>query len=236
MKLTALQKETCIAIQNVLRTGNAFHDYSHTAQIEVGFGWLEYGISRATLGSGRLGCLMEAYCSVSETRIAEIAATFLPQVREPDYRLQDDQFFVEVLRDVGQDPVMQRIQRDDFERRAWRPSQDACCRSGWVWPLTAAVVYDAFDFGGFSLTSRETMSSMENPKDVGEIEFMRAFVAVRRAWMLEQVDLGVECGEYRLYLWTRLHIADNWALALPITVGTTVITEGELLGTIEKEG
>jgi chitosanase len=68
--LNQLQKRAAQAIVNIFETGRVLGDYSRVTLLPGDTGHLSYGRSQATLGSGNLFSLINAYCEAANAQFA----------------------------------------------------------------------------------------------------------------------------------------------------------------------
>jgi|SRR5467141_1593509 len=113
--LTDLQKKTAAAIVNVFETGRVLGDFSALATLPGDTGHLSYGRSQVTLGSSSLYRLVLAYCNSSGAASGAQLLTYLERLQQRDFTLDTDTAFRALLRQAGQDSVMQTVQ-DQFLR------------------------------------------------------------------------------------------------------------------------
>src|SRR5215467_4917871 len=105
--VTELQKQTAQAIVNIFETGRLHGEYGNVTVARNDAGHLTYGRSQTTLASGNLFLLVKAYCDNAEAALGVPLRGYLVQLQPPDFSLDRDQGFRDLLQQAGGDPIMQ---------------------------------------------------------------------------------------------------------------------------------
>ena len=226
--LTDLQKKTAQAVVNIFETGSARGHYGSVTLIPGDTGHLTYGRSQTTLGSGNLYLLIKAYCAAPEARLASALGPFLPRLSAGDIGLDTDPDLHLLLREAGDDPVMQRQQDLFFDRIAWAPSLAAAARSGLESALATCVVYDGHIQGAWGTIRDRTNAAFGEARSIGEQAWTTHYVETRRHWLGNHPNAALHATVYRMDAFLELIRAGHWHLPLPLTVRGVVISEEAL--------
>lgn len=226
--LTDLQKRTAQAVVNVFETGSARGHYGSVTLIPGDTGHLTYGRSQTTLGSGNLYLLIKAYCAAPEARLGAALGPFLARLAAGDLGLDTDPNLHLLLRQAGDDPVMQRQQDLFFDRIAWAPSLQAAARSGLTTALATCVVYDGHIQGAWGTVRDRTIAAFGEAGSIGEQAWVTHYVETRRHWLGNHPNAALHATVYRMDAFLELIRAGHWHLPLPLTVRGVVISEEAL--------
>lgn len=162
--LSDLQKRTIKAIVNIFETGRVKGDYGKVTLLRGDSGHLTYGRSQTTLASGNLYLLIKDYCNEESADLADELSTFLGRLEQRDLTLDQDHGFRALLKQAGDDPVMQEVQDSFFDRVYWEPCLKSAEYIGSQLPLGVALsTIAAFTAAGIASASR-LMPSLENWK------------------------------------------------------------------------
>ena len=143
MQLTALQKAAAQATVNIFETGSIRGNYSDVTLMSGDTGQLTYGRSQTTLASGNLFLLIQDYAGNSAGAYCTSFQPYLGKLQACDASLNGDMQFRGLLKDAGEDPVMQECQDAFFDRVYWDPAMRSADAVGVKTALGAAVVYDS---------------------------------------------------------------------------------------------
>jgi chitosanase len=223
--MNELQQKTVRAIVNVFETGRIRGNYSAIAVLKGDSGHLSYGRSQATLGSGSLFRLIDAYCQQPNAQFAVQLRPFLPDLQKRDVRLDTDETFKTHLRNAGaQDPVMRATQDQFFTNNYFVPACTAAEALGIKDPLGVAVVYDSHIQGGWGKVKSRVGAVVDNNVH----GWIGKFVAERTLWLSSLKD-PLPATVYRMKSFDSLIAAGNWDLALPLRAHGVEISEAALL-------
>lgn len=216
--LTATQKKAAEAIVNIFETGAVLGDYSAVTLIPGDTGHLTYGRSQTTLGSGSLHRLLERYCGNAGARFGSRLTAYLPRLAQRDTGLDGDPKLHNLLRASADDPVMRDTQDIFFDEAYWQPAARAAARLGVTCALGAAVIYDSWVHGAWAAMRRRTVAQAGDVAQAGEREWVRAYVATRRAWLAGHARADLRATVYRMEAFQRLMDQGFWGLELPLVV------------------
>jgi chitosanase len=229
--VTATQKKTAEAIVNIFETGAVLGDYSAVTLIPGDTGHLTYGRSQTTLGSGSLHRLLERYCSNAGARFGGRLAAYLPRLVQRDTDLDGDPRLHNLLRASADDPVMRDTQDVFFDEAYWQPAARATARLEITCALGAAVIYDSWVHGSWAAMRRRTVAQAGDVAQAGEREWLRAYVATRRAWLAGHARADLRATVYRMEAFQRLMDQGFWGLELPLVVRGWEISSTTLAAT-----
>lgn len=225
--MTDLQRLTAQAIVNVFETGSPQGAYNSCIVVAGDRGHLTYGRSQTTLASGNLYKLVKAYCDQSSARYGAMLKPYLDRLRKCDLSLDNDWTLRKLLRQAGDDHVMQVTQDQFFDAVYWNPAVKAATGLGISLPLGIAIVYDSHIHGSWAKMRDRTNNAVGKPKAAGERTWLRKYVQTRRAWLKSCGGLLART-TYRMDTFEDLIYRCNWELRLPITAHGTTITESML--------
>lgn len=226
--LSELQKKTAQAIVNIFESGRPLGDYGCVTVLAGDTGHLTYGRSQTTLGSGNLALLLHAYCD-SGGVFSDALSSFLPAFDRRDERLDNNLKVKTLLRQAGGDPVMHTVQDEFFDRIYWAPTLKSAEYMGVLKPLGIAVVYDSRIHGSYHYIRDLTNEKHGEVRVIGEEEWIKAYVTVRRDWLAANQNRLLRKTVYRMDAFGILIDEGKWDLQLPLTVRNVVVTE-EIFG------
>ena len=166
--LTDAQRRICIRVINVYETGTVEGDYGAISIYNDG----PNGIRQVTYGRaqtteyGNLHTLVSDYVAANgrfSAQLASYVGTIGTKVGNPPHSpLVNDQIFLTLLRNAGDDPVMRQTQDAFFDRVYFQPALNWAAANGFVKALSALVIYDLFNHSGGILSSiRDTFPEFD---------------------------------------------------------------------------
>ncbi|SHF78223.1 chitosanase [Desulfacinum infernum DSM 9756] len=228
--LSDLQKRAAQAIVNVFETGRPLGDYGKVTYHPRDTGQLTYGRSQTTLASGNLYLLLRDYCDRPESALGPDIRPYLAHVARRDPALNFDGRFKALLREAGDDPVMQETQDAFFDRVYWSPSLNSAAAVGVVSALGTSVVYDSKIHGSWHRMRDRTVERFGTVESLGETEWVRCYVQVRRQWLATHSNPLLHKTVYRMESFEHLIREEKWGLELPLVVRGVRIDEPVLAG------
>jgi chitosanase len=226
-----LQKRTAQAIVNIFETGSALGKYGNVTLLPGDTGHLTYGRSQTTLGSGNLYLLIKAYCDAAGAQFAAALNPYLQPLLARDTTLDTDMTLRGLLRQAGDDPVMQSVQDQFFDQNYWTPSITAAANSGVSSALGTNVVYDSHIQGAWLTIRNITNSNHGQAGDIGEQPWITAYVNERRNWLATNSNTLLHGTVYRMDAFLQLINDGKWDLPLALSVRGVLIDEDILAGT-----
>lgn len=213
--ITDLEKATAQAIVNIFETGKAQGDYGKVTLVAGDRGQLTYGRSQTTLASGNLYLLLKSYCDM-DGGLAAAMAPYLTDLAGCAVTLNTDMTFRGLLKEAGDDPLMQSCQDLFFDRVYWIPAAANAAELGLDQPLSLAVVYDSEVHGSWPRIRDRTNQAAGAAKGQ-EKAWIAKYVELRRAWLSNGAGLLPKT-VYRMDTFGSLIAADAWKLPLPLAV------------------
>ncbi len=89
-------------------------------------------------------------------------------LEDKDLSLDKDFAFRNLLREAGDDPIMQSVQDEFFDRAYWVPAIKSCEYIGVESALGTAVVYDSRIHGSWHRRRDETIAKYNSLAEIGE--------------------------------------------------------------------
>lgn len=223
-------------------TGTPRLDYDAVAVLPDGAG-ISYGAHQATDGSGTLDQIVARYIAAGG-QYADDLEPYLAQLADPDVPLASSGEFRTLLRLVGQDPAMHRVQDAVFAEQYWRPVVSYARRRGLVLPLSYVSLYDLAVHSGHGRVGALRKHFQARPPDRGgdERTWSMGIMRARREWLRAYSHTDpvkqriVRQSAYRADTYLDL-AAGDWALPLPLTAhvgrGTVQVADADLASVAE---
>lgn len=232
--LTPTQIKTCWAITHVFETGNERGDYSAVVVLPDGAG-ISYGVSQATDGSGALDEIVLRYIEAGGIHAAYFAE-HLDELADPACPLQYDDEFKALLRVVGCEPLMRKIQDRVFADLYWAPAVAQGRALRLDEPLSYAVLYDLAIHSGTGRLARLRRGFPELPPSRGgdERAWLDALNSARWQWLAGYTSSNarkqalIRRTVYRPEAFARMMTEERWSLALPLPCRGRIIDEEDL--------
>ncbi len=198
--------------------------------IEGDSGHLTYGRSQTTLGSGNLHLLLKQYVDNPGSRFGAALSPFISRFAARDFSLDRERHLHNVMRAAADDPVMRETQDLFFDDRYWKPALNSATQLGIVSPLGVAVVYDSVVHGSWALIRNRTNEHFRSIAEIGEQQWITAYVQSRRHWLSTHSRADVRPTAYRMDAFQRLIEQNLWGLELPLIVRGREISLATLSG------
>lgn len=215
--LPGSQAQAAKAIVNVFETGSVRGDYGAVTLLPGDTGRLSFGRAQASLGSGNLHLLLARYCGTVGARFGARLRAWLPALAARSAAADTDLKLHNLLRASADDPLMRDVQDRFFDETHWDPAVRAAARLGIRSPLGVAVVYDGWVHGSFGLL-RDRTNAAGAVEAVGEHEWLRRYVRLRREWLATHPNALLRNTVVRMDAFQRLMELEAWALPLPLVV------------------
>ena len=226
--LTELQKRAAQAIVNIFETSEPQGDYGKVTVMKGDSGHLTYGRSQTTLTSGNLYLLIKAYCEAPDADFADNLEHYLSRLLRKDTTLDSDTALRTLLTKAGDDPVMQEVQDQFFDRVYWEPRVIAAENLGMTTALGIAVVYDSIVHGSWRAMRDKTLTDYGTVKQLGERNWIAQYIGVRRQWLTTHKTVLLRKTVYRMDALFDLIQINNWDLSMPFYVRGIRVDEGAL--------
>ena len=234
--LTELQKKAAQAIINIFETGSVLGKYDSVVSVAGDPGGLTYGAKQTTINSGNLHLLIKAYTEAEGALFAEELRPYLSRLKNKDQSLNRNATLHSILRQAGQEPVMIQEQDAFFDRVYWTPALNSATAINIQTALGIAVVFDSITHGSWGLIRDRTTNKFGNISSIGEKNWIKNYVNVRRDWLANHSIQILHLTVYRMDAFKKVIQADNWELNLPFTVRGLVIDEDTMTPTISSPG
>jgi uncharacterized protein YgiM (DUF1202 family) len=184
-------------ITAIMEGGSTKGNYGALTTINDG-GIISYGKHQATLSSGSLGSILNAYIASSTSANAEVIRKNIARVNQKDVTLKDDQNFLDALRGAAGEKEMQIAQDMVFSQGYWDPAVKAAQKSSIQSPLGYAMLYDTKIQGGMEACMKTAQAKCGgkvgdkiNGREIAEIDFLKAFNEAREE-RLEAIAVAAE--------------------------------------------
>lgn len=180
-------------------------------QITVSFGITEYG---------NLKELIKSYC-FKNGRYTEKFTPYLPLIGK--VALVDNNEFVSLLKESGDDVVMQLTQEQAFDNKYIIPAFQWCEKNKLELPLSKLVIADSFLHSGSILTSIRNMfpATIDNEK-----LWIEQYCNARKSWLANHSRKVLHNTVYRMNFMLDLIEKNDWELnKFPYKANGVRITE-----------
>lgn len=217
MNLTDKQKRIIIQILNIFETGKVEGDYGAISIYPDGPGGMyqiTYG-SHQTTETGNLGELIEMYVN-AKGKFSQQLRPYVAQIGQNS--LVDNEIFLALLEDAGDDPVMQKCQDDFFEKTYFKTAMAWADKNGFTLPLSALVIYDSYIHSGSIRNDiRAKFAEVPPARGGSEKKWITEYVKARHNWLANHSRVILHNTVYRTKCFNREIEKDNWDLSqLPI--------------------
>ncbi len=219
-----------MAIVNIFETGKPFGEFAAVAVLNDGAG-ISYGISQFTHRSGSLLAVVEEYFKRGGTVGRSVIESSLPLLRRSEpviiRSVAANESLKKALRAAAVTREMREAQLCIAFERYLKPAVEACAGSGFVLPLSLAVIYDSITHGSYEkirdrvgVTASAVPSSINGtPKGVTLTEekaWITEYVRRRDAWLASIPRLNAT--RYRTRFFLNQIMLGKWELELPTIV------------------
>jgi len=173
-------------------------------QITLSFGTTEYGnlstiVRRYVAKGGRVADRLKPYVE----KIGKVA-------------LADDERFIKLLQEAGDDVAMQLIQDAAYDEMYIQPAMRWCEKNKLILPLSKLVVADSFLQSGSILSSLRNKFSAKIPSVGGdERKWIESYCIVRKDWLANHSRKILNKTVYRVNFMLDCIEAGDWNLAQP---------------------
>lgn len=227
MSVTDQQRYVIDCIISIFETGRIpeVASYSTCTILKDGAG-VSYGKHQSTDRAGSLDKIVNRYISSGGT-LASKLVPFVPRLAKnetttirPDAIPQWGVELINLLKEAGRDPKMWEAQDTVFDEDYWLPATRHAAAIGLKTALGYAVVYDTcIHSGPGRVNTHRSMFPQKSPFNGGnEKEWVAAYVATRKEWLLNSSNPLVQKTIYRMEAFEELIKAGNWDLTTPLVV------------------
>lgn len=223
MQLSAVNKKVIEAILTIFETGRYTSvSYGAVANIKGDRGGLSFGKHQASITSGNLYLLLNRYIAAKGIYAKDLAP-YMPKIRAKSNAVTN-QTLINLLKQSGNDPIMQIVQDDFFYEQFIEPAVSAASKFGFTLPLSYAVFVDSFIHGSFG-AMRDRTNRIARAND--EKAWIKAYLTTRRAWLVSK-GRPLATTVYRPDTFLDMIKANNWQLNLPIACHGVKLTANML--------
>lgn len=210
-------RDTVESIIQIFETGRiSKNSYGTVTNLRGDTGGLTYGKHQASITSGSLHLMIKMYTQTPGAKYGMALMPYLPRLLNADRSLATTAQFTQLLREAGNDPIMQQAQDRFFYLRYMKGAEDFCATRGFVQPLTLAIVYDSLIHGSFKRINARV-------KAQAETLWARSYCEARRAWLATSPNHLLRKTVYRPDTFLGLIINNKWPLPLPLPIrGVTI--------------
>ena len=173
-------------------------------QVTLSFGATEYG---------NLSTIVRRYVAKGG-RVADRLQPYVEKIGKTP--LADDERFIKLLQEAGDDVAMQLIQDSAYEEMYIQPAMRWCEKNKLILPLSRLVVADSFLQSGSILSSLRNKFSAKIPSVGGdERKWTEAYCIVRKDWLANHSRKILNKTTYRMDFMLNCIEAEDWNLAKP---------------------
>jgi hypothetical protein len=227
MSFSERAKLKALAIVHIFETSKPFGDYGAVAVLNDGAG-ISYGINQFTHKSGSLWKVLNRFRTLGgelPASVVEAMADF--QNGRNIVKRSNDKTIRTALKNLGKNELMQRAQREIAFEAYLKPAIDACEGSGFVMPLSLAVIYDSINHGSYAkIRDRVDVKPPGNgsmkPEEF-EMLWISQYVRKRDQWLESIPRLAPT--DYRTDFFLAQIARGNWQLKLPLNVHGFTLTD-----------
>lgn len=225
MNLTPQQKRICERVINSFETGSADGDYANISIFNDGPGRIRqitYGRSQTT-EYGHLGELVSMYVR-ADGKLSDALKPYVDRIGKE--ALVNDAEFKQLLKQAGDDPVMQTTQDAFFDQKYFQPAMKWATENGFVEALSGLVIYDSFIHSGSILSFLRRSFSEAPPVEGGnERKWIQQYVDARQNWLANHSNKILRNTVYRTKCLKAEIARGNWDLSqLPITANDVKVS------------
>lgn len=219
------------AVVHIFETSKAIGDPSTVAVLSDRAG-ISYGFSQFTHRSGSLKKVCTEYLKLGGTIGADVIKDRLPNLANAGFisKYSNDNELKSALRSAGKTAIMRQAQENVAVKYYMQPSVDACDGSGFVLPISLAVVYDANNQGGYvAVRDNVTVKRSDfNSALAFEKAWITSFCAKRKHWLATRSKSIVHKTVYRPEFFLDQIGRSNWNLDFPMSVHGHKLTATDL--------
>lgn len=231
MKFSITDTVKAEAIVRIFETSKPFGDYAAVAILNDEAG-ISYGISQFTHRSGSLLAVVEQYFRNGGQVARAVIEESLPMLRKLTKRaietLAKKAQFKKALKAAAITREMREAQKHVAFEMYLKPAINACEGSGFMHPLSLAVVYDSMIHGSWEKIRDRVRITPNRVGEQGELwpdekKWITEYVRKRDAWLAANPRLAAT--RYRTRFFLNQIAISNWDLRLPMKVQGVTLTD-----------
>lgn len=225
MEISESQKNVILRTLNAVETGTIQGNYSQVTVIDDDPKHpgkeISYGKNQVTEFT-HLHELLDNYVRAGGEYKYNVSQ-YLPKVGVKS--LSGDAEFLALLRNIGNDPVMQRLQDNLFNQRYYLPALNWASKAGFTLPLSLLVIYDSFiHSGGILYFLRNRFSECTPFSGGNEKRWIGQYTQARHDWLSFHESALLRNSAYRTKCYIQQINAENWDLSKPFVMNGVRIT------------
>lgn len=201
--MPAAWRRTIFAITSVFETGTPEGDPAAYQTYDAGI--ISYGRHQATLSSGNLGRVVQAYVQRSSSPTSEaLQQEYLQRLLNQDNSLRQDGRLRNLLIAAASESAMREAQEIIFAQNFYQPSVESARQYRLSTPLGLACLYDTRIQGGLDIVANRTRNRLGGlPGDIGkdshpirEADWLLVFLDEREIRLLRLADQSAARGDH----------------------------------------
>jgi hypothetical protein len=193
----ATWRKTIWSITSIFESGSPEGNAAAYQTYDAGI--ISYGKHQATLGSGTLNRVLQAYLSQSSSPTAQaLKAEYADRVARSDQSLRNDGRIKQLLLDAAKEPAMDQAQDHVFEESFYKPAITAARDYNVRSPLGLAALYDTNIQGGLAILLprvTERLGAKIGQNGITETQWIAAFLDLREERLNRLADQYVAKGD-----------------------------------------
>jgi hypothetical protein len=229
MKFSKTDTVKAEAIVRIFETSKPFGDYAALAILNDGAG-ISYGISQFTHRSGSLLAVVEQYFRNGGQVARQVIDESVPMLRKATKRaietLAKNAQFKKALRAAAITREMRDAQDHVAFEMYLKPAIKACEGSGFIHPLSLAVVYDSMIHGSWEKIRDRVRIASNRVGQPDEKKWITEYVRKRDAWLTANPRLAAT--RYRTRFFLNQIAISNWDVRLPLKVQGVTLTDSTI--------
>jgi chitosanase len=178
-----------------------------------------------TEGGGNLKKLLERYVE-AEGPLARDLQAFLPGLGDKSRgSLAGNHAFIELLKKAGTDPIMKRVQCEQFDAMYLNPAMSWAEQHGFTLDLSFLVIADSFLHSGSMLGFLMAKFPEKKPNAGGdEKKWISEYLDARAGWLRNHSNPILRKTVYRVECFMHEAHKDNWNLDQePLVMNGTIV-------------
>jgi chitosanase len=185
-----------------------YHDGPNNCrQITLSIGFTQYG---------NLGAVLEVY-GKAQGKLSEQLGPWAKQMQNRG--TVDSNEFINLLKEAGKDPVMQKVQEEMFDKFYLAPGVKWGETEGFTLPLSFLVICDSYLHSGSILSSIRSKFAERTPAQGGnEKEWIEQYTHARHNWLATHSKEILHATVYRTRYYKELIASNDWDLRTYHTV------------------
>jgi hypothetical protein len=229
-------RRTIFAITSVFETGTPEGNPAAYQTYDAGI--ISYGRHQATLSSGNLGRVVQAYVQRSDSPTSQaLQQEYLQRLLNRDNSLRQDGRLRDLLVSAAGEPAMHEAQEMIFAQNFYRPSVESAGHYRLQTPLGLACLYDTRIQGGLDIVANRTRDRLgglpghigKDSNPIREADWLLVFLDEREIRLLRLANQAAARGDqananalristFRVEELRKLLLAGNLDLAGQLTV------------------